>query len=278
MTTSSPSDKPADPAVGALDFELPFNSAPQPNKDLGPHSSDPEVEAEKNLLRLFRETPIPERDLLRNLGLYIRRQEWARYLFMHELYRLALDKHGVIMEFGTRWGQNLAVFSSFRGIYEPNNYTRRIVAFDTFEGFPSVDSKDGSFVDAIPGALAVAQGWDEQLAALLLCHEQFSSLPHLRKFELIKGDVSDTVPEYFERHPETVVALAYFDLDLYKPTVDALRAIKPHLVRGSVLGFDEVSHDAWPGETLALREEVGLSNISLRRMPFAPTPSYCVWE
>ena len=27
------------------------------------------------------------------------------------------------MEFGVRWGQNLALFESFRGIYEPYNYS-----------------------------------------------------------------------------------------------------------------------------------------------------------
>lgn len=42
------------------------------------------------------------------------------------------------MEFGVRWGQNLALFESFRGIYEPYNYNRKIVGFDelNYNKFP----------------------------------------------------------------------------------------------------------------------------------------------
>ena len=53
----------------------------------------------------------------------------------HELYQKILNVHGVVIEFGTRWGQNLALFESFRGMYEPYNHFRKIIGFDTFEGF-----------------------------------------------------------------------------------------------------------------------------------------------
>ena len=49
---------------------------------------------------------------------------------------------------GTEHGPVLVV----SGLYEPFNYTRRIVGFDTFEGFPSVDPKDGSAEVASVGA------------------------------------------------------------------------------------------------------------------------------
>jgi len=63
---------------------------------------------------------------------------------MHELYQNIINVHGNIVEFGTRWGTNLALFESFRGMYEPYNYTRKIVGFDTFEGFSGIDGKDGN--------------------------------------------------------------------------------------------------------------------------------------
>ena len=39
------------------------------------------------------------------------------------------------MEFGVRWGQNLITLNNLRGIYEPFNHSRKIIGFDTFEGF-----------------------------------------------------------------------------------------------------------------------------------------------
>jgi hypothetical protein len=47
------------------------------------------------------------------------------------------------MEFGVRWGQNMALFTSFRNIYEPYNVSRKIIGFDTFAGFPSISEQDG---------------------------------------------------------------------------------------------------------------------------------------
>jgi hypothetical protein len=228
--------------------------------------------------QLLRSAAIPEEELLANLALFMRRQLWARCLFMHDLYRRALDVHGVVMEFGTRWGQNLALFSAFRGIYEPFNYTRHIIGFDTFAGFPDVSPEDGTNPAVTEGAYSVTEGWEETLEEILLYHESESPISHLRKFELVKGDVSETLPQFLERHPETVVALAYFDMDIYKPTRDALLAIRPHLTRGSVIGFDEACFAALPGETVALREVLGLGAVRLQRVPYSPATSFLIWE
>lgn len=39
----------------------------------------------------------------------------------------------------------------------------------------------------------------------------------------------------------------------------------PHLTRGSVLGFDELNCGEFPGETVAVREVLGLDRVALRR-------------
>ena len=77
---------------------------------------------------------------------------------------------------------------------------------------------------------------------------------------------------------ETVVAMAYFDMDLYEPTRACLEALGPYVTRGTVVGFDEVAHPGWPGETVALREVRGLDRIRLQRTRYAGTPSFFVVE
>ena len=47
------------------------------------------------------------------------------------------------MEFGTRWGPNLAQFPALRGIYEPFNRHGKGIGFDTFSGFPKIENQDG---------------------------------------------------------------------------------------------------------------------------------------
>jgi hypothetical protein len=229
--------------------------------------------------RLFKNSPIPGEQILVHLALYLNRQTLSQLLFMHELYQQIINVHGVVMEFGPRWGRNLALFQSFRGIYEPFNHNRKIIGFDTFEGFPSVDKKrDGHSELVDEGIFNVTANYEDYLEKVLSYHERESPIPHLKKFEIVKGDVMETLPAYLKRHPETIVSLAYFDLDLYQPTKKCLQALKNHITRGTVLGFDELNYDHFPGETQAFREELGLSNFRVRRSIYSGTASYVVVE
>lgn len=242
------------------------------------HQSDKEAAIRHELVRLFQETPLPVDHLMNNLGLFIKRKNMSRILFMHHLYEQIIGVHGVIMEFGVRWGQNLALFESFRGMHEPFNHNRKIIGFDTFQGFPSVDEKDGSHQAAQAGYYNVTAGYQDYLEALLRYHEGESPISHMKKFELVKGDATVELGRYLERHPETIVAFAYFDFDIYEPTRVCLEKILPHMTRGSVIGFDELNLDYFPGETVALREVLGLSRYRIRRTPFSSGQSYIVIE
>ena len=65
---------------------------------------------------------------------------------------------------------------------------------------------------------------------------------------------------------------------LYEPTKKCLEAIKPHLVRGSILAMDELNSDEFPGETIALREVFGLDKYKIVRSRFLPDRSYIIVE
>ena len=97
---------------------------------------------EENLSANLRTSQIPNNELLKNLGLYLTPGSLGKILFMDFLYKKIIETQGVIAEFGSRYGQNLALFMALRGIYEPYNRLRKIIGFDTFSGFVSTDEKD----------------------------------------------------------------------------------------------------------------------------------------
>ncbi len=68
--------------------------------------------------------------------------------------------------------------------------------------------------------------------------------------------------------------MAIFDMDIYKPTRDALNMIQPRLTKGSMLVFDELNCPFFPGETQAVSEVLGLNNLRLQRFPNQP---YCAF-
>jgi hypothetical protein len=161
-------------------------------------------------------------------------------------------------------------------MHEPYNYNRMIVGFDTFSGFPSVSPQDGCGVSQ--GDYGVTEDWETELEEILGFHTQNAPIAHKRKHSLVKGDATVSLPQYLRDNPATIVALAYFDFDLYQPTKECLEALLPHLTRGSVLAFDELNTPEFPGETIAVREVLGLSRCAIRRDPHNPLASYIVFD
>jgi len=170
------------------------------------------------------------------------------------------------------------LFSTFRSIYEPFNRHRKIIGFDTFSGFPTLDKKDGNSDLMSEGNVATTKNYQDYLEKIMSLKETQNPLDHIKKFQINVGDASKTVPNYLKENPHTVIALAYFDFDIYEPTKICLNAIRNHLVKGSVLGFDELNDEDSPGETIALMETFGLNSINLRRLPITSRTSFFVVE
>lgn len=242
-------------------------------------ASTEEVNRRNNFIKLFNENPIPESERLSNVQLFEKRQDLTKQLFFNEIYKEhLLNVHGVIMEFGVRWGQNLVTLNNLRGIYEPYNYSRKLIGFDTFSGFPSVDEKDGKHNVIQKGAFSVTENYEEYLQQVLDYHEAECPLSHIKKNSLEKGDAVIKLKEYLDKHPETVIAFAWFDFDIYEPTKKCLELIKPYITKGTIIGFDELNDPHFPGETVALRETMGLNNVRIMRNRYSGMQSYIIVE
>lgn len=249
-------------------------SSKEQNYDAIFFSSLTERQAQEQLTSLLCDTPIPHDELLENLGLYLTSKTFSRLLFFHEIYKRIISHHGVIMEFGTRWRQTVSILSALRGIFEPFNRCRKIVGFDTFEGFCGFGSQDGAKCKCADGSYSVSKDYESHLSSILSLQEALNPMSHIKKFELVKGDVRETAPNYLTQHPETIVSLAIFDLDIYLPTKAAIEAIRPYLTSGSILVFDELCDNTFPGETVALRECFDMSKIKIQRLSMTSRLSF----
>lgn len=242
-----------------------------------PTTANQDIKAlrEEMTLRL-KETSIHSEEILQNLALYMNRHLLQKILVLDSIYKNIINTHGVIMEFGVRWGQNLSLFQNFRSIYEPYNFNRKIIGFDTFEGFKHISDKDGRAPFIKEGAYDVSFGYENELNSILAYHENESPYAHIKKFELVKGDATATLKEYLDKYPETIISLAYFDFDIYHPTKVCLEMILPHLIKGSVVVFDELNLSDFPGETIALMETELFKKYAIKRFPTNPYLGYLI--
>lgn len=227
-------------------------------------------ENRRRLFHLFQNRPMDDEDLLVNLGMYLRSGALAKLLYLDEIYRKVVGIPGHVIEFGVWWGQSIAMFENLRAVHEPYNHQRRIVGFDTFTGYPEVGEKDirSDIIDE--GVYKVNAGYEKYLEELVDFHEKENVMGHIKKHEIVKGDVRETLPDWFARNPHAFVSLAVFDMALYEPTKVALEAIKPRLIKGSVIAFDEMNHKDYPGETEAAKEVLGLQDFRIENCRTLP--------
>ena len=254
------------------------NADPKLNYPLQRFSSSDRQQPRKKLMALFEASPLPKDHLMVNLGLYQRSSVVAKFLYLNELYQHIIDIPGVIMEFGVWWGQTLVQFQNLRAVYEPYNRTRKVIGFDTFEGYSSPVGQDANSSLVQSGQYAVSADYVNYLTELMRYHDDENGIDESTKFELVKGDATRTTQKYLKDHPETIIALAYLDMQLYEPTRECLDAILPHMVKGSVIAMDELNCADFPGETIAFKENVGLRRFPVRRSRFLPDRTYFVVE
>lgn len=242
-------------------------------------TSSEQLAFRRQLQELFAQSDLPDEDKMFNLGLFMRSSTLVKLLALDELYRRVVDLPGSIMEFGVWWGQNLVVYENLRAIHEPFNKQRRIVGFDTFTGYAGFGDRDKQGEIFNDGTYSTSADHQQYLSNLLEVHEGINVLGHMRGcHELVAGDITSTAPAYFERHPETLVAMAYLDVGLYEPTRAALQAIKPHLVPGSILVLDELTFREAPGEAIAFKEVFGTRGYRLEKCKLMPLKSIAVIE
>jgi hypothetical protein len=208
---------------------------------------------------------------------YATRQSIAKFLTKYELFKKILNVNGSIVEGGVLHGGGALAWAKLSSILEPINHTRKIIGFDTFEGFPSVSDKDknGSDGSLIKKGALKGSSYDDVMNAVNV-YDMNRPLSHIPKVELIKGDIALTCKSYVENNPHLVVSLLYLDVDLYEPTKILLENFVPKMPKGAIIVFDELNAKMFPGETLAVDEVIGLKNLKIERFCFDSYVSYAV--
>lgn len=234
-----------------------------------------EQEVGQNIARIFNASPDPVEVRLENFPKYVRRQHLKRFLALYEVFKLALPVKGSIIDCGVFRGFSVMSWAKLSAMLEPENLTRRIYGFDTFAGFPSVGERDRNrVVDITPGGLR-ADSFGE-LQELIAEFDRDRFLGHIDKVHLVRGDVTETIPQFVRDNPHLVVSLLFIDFDLYEPTQVALQHFLPRMPKGAVLAFDDLDNPQWPGETLAALEHGRLAGIRLNRLEWDPYIAYAV--
>jgi len=247
-----------------------------PNGTFVERHSDKDRKAYNLAESAFAGSSIPLLDKLESFSRFATKRSLARFIAKNEMFKQILPIAGSIVECGVFNGAGLFTWAQLSNIFEPVNYTRKIIGFDTFEGFPKVNAEIDN-TGALKSKVGDLRG--SPLDELLLSVEKYNGerhLSHIPNVELVKGDFMHTSAAYLEAHPHLIVSLLYLDFDLYEPTKAALEAFLPLMPKGAIVAFDEVNCETFPGETRAMDEILGIAKHEIRRFPYDPWISYII--
>lgn len=209
--------------------------------------------------------------LANNPYLFATRQEIGDTLARIELFKKIFDIPGYIVECGSNTGNHLMLFALLSTVYEPYAINRKLICFDTFDGFRSINTE-------ADGDLSKHDFSNSDFDLLKKCtsiYDMNRNLSHINKINLVRGDAVEKIPEWKKQNKEAVISLLYLDFDIYEPTLVALDNLFELVPRGGIIAFDEFSYDKFPGETSAFKEILGL-DFELKKFNFHPFISYFV--
>jgi hypothetical protein len=215
-------------------------------------------------------------DYENNFYLSCHKNRMSKILTQYELFKRTIDLPGAVVEFGVFKGSSLIRLVMFRDLLT-NSHSRKIIAFDTFDRYPNNlhEHDKGHIRDFINKAGADSLSV-EQLTEVL----ENGNLNE--NIELVKGDISITVPQYisdneYEESGDSEclkVSLINLDTNFYQPTKIALEYFWPRLMPGGILMLDD--YGIVPGETKAVDEYFMDKDVRIQKLPLSMTPFFIV--
>lgn len=206
-------------------------------------------------------------------GFYLTSQPYrlGNMLAHYELYKMITNLPGDVVELGVFKGGSMVQWGTFRELLE-NEKSRKLIGFDMFGQFPSVDNVDSDkeFVSE----------WNEQFKDEFVSKEEIYDslkLKGIGNVELVEGDINETLPRFLSENGQMRIALLHIDTDVYEPCKVALNLLYDLVVPNGVIVFDDYS--TIEGETLAVDEFFKGKKHSFNKFSFSHTkPVYMIKE
>ena len=203
--------------------------------------------------------------------LFIDRIQTIQMVSRIALFKMLMDIPGSIIECGVYKGNALMLYLQLSISLEPYAINRSIYGFDTFEGFRSIsDDKDPKDINT---SMFSDTDYDLLKKAIEI-NDLVRPVSRVPRCELMKGDITKTVPEFVKSRPDLAVAMLILDTDLFEPTKIALENFLPHMPKGGIVVLDEICYRNFSGETTALKEVIDFNKVELKRFPFDTATGY----
>lgn len=168
-----------------------------------------------------------------------------KMIAQYELFKRTVNVKGDIVECGVYKGTSLMRFAMYRDILE---FDKKIYGFDTFYKFPETTQNEDI---SLRNKFIIEGGQPMKIRDL----KKYIEFKGLKKVELIKGDVIETIPKFVKKYKNLSISFINMDLDIYEPTKVALQHLWDKVSYGGIMILD--NYYTFVGERNAVKEIIG---------------------
>ena len=243
-------------------------------------SNEQMIENRKLIFEILNRIEFTDDEKQRLLPMFLSSSKLARIFAIYEVYEQIIDIPGSILDLGTWRGETMIICENLRAILEPFNKQRRVIGFDTFQGYEGFQQNETNSKYHKNGTYDTGKDYETILKNLIEYHQGSNVMGHLKIHKVIKGDVRKTLPQFFKSHQNEIVSLAFFDLNNYEPTEIAFKSIYEKLIKGGILVFWQLTRDkeVVSAEGKFFNDFIRNLPFKIKKSKFYPSLSYIIKE
>ena len=184
-----------------------------------------------------------------------------------EFIEMTKDIPGDVVELGVFKGSGMMAWLKALATISLNH--KNVVGFDFFDADSTIESVQTSDQQVME-SLFKDRNFDPKEGYDLILDDILTNAG-FGNYELVKGDVTESLVDYLNANPGFRTSVVNFDLDVEEPTEACLEVIWDRVCRGGVLIFDEYAIKQWT-ESNAVDRFIAKHNLTLRPTKyFAPS-------
>ncbi len=147
---------------------------------------------------------------------------------------------------------------------------RKVIGFDAFGKFPhpKIEYRNNK-ADKL---FAKRHDNNIGLGISIKLLKKYLKKKNLKNYDLIKGDVLKTLPEYLIKNKKLKISLLHLDLDVYEPTRFVLNTLYKYVSKKGIVLLDDYKHIK--GATLAVDDFIKKNNLKIYKVSKNGRPYY----
>ena len=207
--------------------------------------------------------------LMRDFPAFVERRNISKFLGLYEAFKLTIGVPGNVLELGVHNGYNFFTLLHLVNTFYPTDRLVQLVGFDTFNGYIGRPKNATEHALVSEFNKGVREGGYDQVKMIASIHESSAPLSGLKRANLVKGDVLETLPSFLDENSGVRFKFVSCDLNTYDSTLKSLNSLRDFISVGGIIVFYAYGQAGW-SETSAVDDFLLENKQSFSRLPLSP--------